>query len=143
MTVYEQEIDNKEKGEPALIIAADTVVVGHFGEILEKPRSEREHIDMLKGLRDGGEHKVFTAVVCMRPLESAMEPGYAIETHVEDTTVKFDTTGTSAVFFPYRVIAGDVKWAERCGKVAHVLTRVRYSHGRVDPRVRQDEGGCR
>lgn len=93
MMVYEQEIDNKEKGEPALIIAADTVVVGHFGEILEKPRSEREHIDMLKSLRDHGEHKVFTAVACMRPLESAKDPGYAIKTHVEDTTVKFDRAG--------------------------------------------------
>ncbi|EOD47876.1 Septum formation protein maf [Neofusicoccum parvum] len=101
MTVYEKEIDNKEKGEPALIIAADTVVVGHYGEILEKPRSEREHIDMLKSLRDAGEHKVFTAVACMRPLESAMDPGYAMKTHVEDTTVKFDKAVTDELILAY------------------------------------------
>ncbi|EKG18494.1 Maf-like protein [Macrophomina phaseolina MS6] len=101
MTVYEKEIDNKEKGEPALIIAADTIVVGHFGEILEKPRSEREHIDMLKSLRDSGEHKVFTAVACMRPLESAKDPGYAIKTHVEDTTVKFDKSVTDELILAY------------------------------------------
>ncbi|KAL0264391.1 hypothetical protein SLS55_000340 [Diplodia seriata] len=101
MTVYEQEIDNKEKGEPALIIAADTVVVGHFGEILEKPRSEREHVDMLKSLRDCGEHKVFTAVACMRPLESARDPGYAMKTHVEDTTVKFDKSITDELIVAY------------------------------------------
>ncbi|OJD35351.1 septum formation protein [Diplodia corticola] len=101
MTVYEQEIDNKEKGEPALIIAADTVVVGHYGEILEKPRSEREHVEMLKSLRDHGEHKVFTAVACMRPLESARDPGYAMKTHVEDTTVKFDKSITDELIVAY------------------------------------------
>jgi predicted house-cleaning NTP pyrophosphatase (Maf/HAM1 superfamily) len=51
--VYKKEINNEEKGEPALIIAADTVVVSQLGEILEKPRSEREHISMLIALRDG------------------------------------------------------------------------------------------
>ncbi|KAF4303633.1 septum formation protein [Botryosphaeria dothidea] len=79
MMVYEQEIDNKEKGEPALIIAADTVV----------------------SLRDHGEHKVFTAVACMRPLESAKDPGYAIKTHVEDTTVKFDRAVTDDLILAY------------------------------------------
>lgn len=128
MTVYEKEIDNKEKGEPALIIAADTVVVGHYGEILEKPRSEREHIDMLKSLRDAGEHKVFTAVACMRPLESAMDPGYAMKTHVEDTTVKFDKAGTLC---GWSRVQGSDGWANAV---------VCCSHGRVDPRVRQDEG---
>lgn len=127
MTVYEKEIDNKEKGEPALIIAADTVVVGHFGEILEKPRSEREHIEMLKNLRDNGDHKVFTAVACMRPLESAKDPGYAMKTHVEDTTVKFDKSGV------YRDNAGvccGLGKANLCG----------HSHGRTDTRVRQNKG---
>jgi predicted house-cleaning NTP pyrophosphatase (Maf/HAM1 superfamily) len=90
MAVYRKEIDNTEKGEPALIIAADTVVVGQFGEILEKPRSEVEHIGMLKMLRDTGIHKVYTAVACMAPLASAKDPGYALETHVEETTVRFD-----------------------------------------------------
>jgi septum formation protein len=48
---------------------------------------------MLKMLRDQGEHKVMTAVVVMRPLEVAVDPGYRMETHVEETTVKFDPAG--------------------------------------------------
>ncbi|KAK5151341.1 hypothetical protein LTR04_006617, partial [Oleoguttula sp. CCFEE 6159] len=90
MNVYSAEINNAAKGEPALIIAADTVVVSQAGQILEKPRSEKEHIATLKGLRDSGWHKVYTAVACMAPLESARDPGYALETHVEETAVKFD-----------------------------------------------------
>lgn len=66
------------------------MVVSALGQILEKPRSETEHISMLKNLRDGGFHKVFTAVAIMAPLESAREPGYALETAVEETTVRFD-----------------------------------------------------
>lgn len=91
--VYKTEINNAEKGEPAIVIAADTIIVSHDGRILEKPRSEADHLSMLKMLRDQSEHKVMTAVVVMRPLESAVEPGYAMETHVEETTVKFDPTG--------------------------------------------------
>lgn len=97
-TIYRQEIDSA-KGEPALVIAADTVVVSNMGDILEKPRSEREHIAVLKALRNSGWHKVYTAVVCMAPLESAMDPGYAVKTHVEETNVKFDPTGTSCSAF--------------------------------------------
>ena len=130
------------KGDPAVVIAADTIVVGNSGEILEKPRSERQHIDMLKALRDGGRigrgdadhamveaaarqvesmglgtgmrgegnvksvsgmgssgkvrrserggwHKVYTAVSVCAPLASARDPGYVLETIVEDTSVKF------------------------------------------------------
>lgn len=91
--VYRREIDNKEKGEPALIIAADTIIVSHGGMILEKPKSEADHISMLKMLRDEVTHKVATAVAVMAPLESAIDPGYRMETHVEMTTVKFDPTG--------------------------------------------------
>lgn len=93
LKVYEREVNNTELGEPALIIAADTIVVGHLGEILEKPRSEREHLAMLRGLRDGGVHKVFTAVACITPLKSLRDPGYAMETHVEETVVRFDSNG--------------------------------------------------
>lgn len=82
MNVYRTEIDS-DKGEPALVIAADTIVVSTLGEILEKPRSEKEHIAVLRGLRDSGVHKVYTAVVVMSPLESAMDPGYTVKTHVE------------------------------------------------------------
>lgn len=99
--VYKREINNQEKGEPALIIAADTIVVGSFGEILEKPRSEAQHIQMLKMLRDTGEHKVFTAVACMAPLESAKDPGYALESHVEETTVLFDKTVSDELLLAY------------------------------------------
>jgi septum formation protein len=48
---------------------------------------------MLKMLRDQKEHKVMTAIAMMRPLESAVDPGYKMETHVEETTVKFDPLG--------------------------------------------------
>ncbi|KAK5109941.1 hypothetical protein LTR62_006430 [Meristemomyces frigidus] len=100
--VYAAEIDSSE-GEPALVIAADTVVSTHMGQILEKPRSEREHIAMLKTLRDqnGGWHKVYTAVVCMAPLDSLADPGYALETHVEETAVKFDQSVTDELVVSY------------------------------------------
>ena len=92
LEVYRREI-NSDKGEPALIIAADTIVVSHSGEILEKPKSEVDHINMSTTLRDTGIHKVYTAVAVMAPLESAKDPGYALETHVEETAVKFDSAG--------------------------------------------------
>lgn len=101
MVVYEREIDNTEKGEPALIIAADTVVVSSKGDILEKPKSEKEHVQMLMTLRDGGPHRVYTAIACMRPLESARAPGYASETHVEETVVKFDPYVTDDLILAY------------------------------------------
>jgi hypothetical protein len=62
---------------------------------LEKPRGEADHIRMLKMLRDDGTHKVMTAMAVMKPLESAVDPGYRMETHVEETTVKFDPEGLS------------------------------------------------
>lgn len=86
MEVYRREIDSP-KGEPALIIAADTIVLGPLGEILEKPRSEKHHIGMLQSLRSAGWHKVYTAVVCMAPREDAVTPGYSIETQVEVSAV--------------------------------------------------------
>ncbi|KAL8923825.1 MAG: hypothetical protein Q9208_004386 [Pyrenodesmia sp. 3 TL-2023] len=88
MTIYSSQI-NSPDGEPALVIAADTVVVSPKGQILEKPTSEANHIDMLKSLRDTIAHKVYTAVVVMAPLASARDPGYALESTVEETTVKF------------------------------------------------------
>ena len=102
LNVYEATIDSPE-GEPALVIAADTVVSTHLGQILEKPRSEKEHVAMLKMLRDGsgGWHKVYTAVVCVAPLETAVDPGYTIETHVEETAVKFDDSVTDELILSY------------------------------------------
>lgn len=74
-----------------------------MGTILEKPRSEQHHFEMLRQLREGngGWHKVFTAVVCMAPLESLMDPGYAMETHVEETQVKFDSSVTDDLLWSY------------------------------------------
>jgi septum formation protein len=99
--VYKTEINNRERGEPAIVIAADTIVVSHDGRILEKPKSEADHIATLKMLRDQGEHKVMTAVAVMKPLESAVDPGYAMETHVEETTVKFDSSVTDELILAY------------------------------------------
>lgn len=100
--VYAATIDDPHN-EPALVLAADTVVSTHLGQILEKPRSEREHIATLKQLRDGnnGWHKVYTAVVAMAPLESAVDPGYAMEHHVEETNVKFDQSVTDELIVSY------------------------------------------
>jgi septum formation protein len=95
LDVYRSEIDNTDQGEPALFIGADTIIVSHDGRILEKPRGAEHHLSMLKMLRDQGEHKVMTAVAVMKPLESAIDPGYRLETHVEETTVKFDPSGMS------------------------------------------------
>lgn len=99
--VYRVEINNEEKGEPGLIIAADTIIVSHSGDILEKPRSEAQHITMLKSLRDTGLHRVYTAVTCMVPLESARDPGYALETAVEETKVWFDSAVTDELLLAY------------------------------------------
>ncbi|KAI7210955.1 maf-like protein [Hortaea werneckii] len=101
--IYQSEIDSSSKGEPRLVLAADTVVSTHLGQILEKPRNERDHMTMLKTLRDlnNGWHKVFTAVVAMAPLESAVDPGYAMETHVEETAVKFDGSVTDELLLSY------------------------------------------
>ncbi len=94
LSVYRQEVNNESAGEPALLLAADTIVVSHVGTILEKPRSEKEHLAMLRTLRDGPSHKVFTAVAVMTPLENAIAPGYALETTVEETVVFFDSAST-------------------------------------------------
>lgn len=101
LSVYENEVNNEEKGEPGIIIAADTVVVSNVGEILEKPRSEAQHISMLKSLRDGGPHRVYTAVVCIVPLKSARDPGYALERAWEETVVKFDRAISDELLLAY------------------------------------------
>ncbi|KAJ5167346.1 dTTP/UTP pyrophosphatase [Penicillium canariense] len=100
--VYEKEIHNEELGEPALILAADTIVVDVVNEsILEKPRSEAHHVSMLRTLRDGRDHKVYTALVAMAPLASARQPGYAMETVVEETNVRFDGAVTDELILAY------------------------------------------
>ena len=44
---------------------------------------------MLKMLRDQRNHKVYTAVTVLAPREDAMDPGYNIESTVEETKVIF------------------------------------------------------
>ena len=58
---------------------------------------------MLKVLRDQnmGWHKVYTAVVVMAPLDSLADPGYAMETHVEETAVKFDQSVSDELLMSY------------------------------------------
>lgn len=58
---------------------------------------------MLKLLRDqnNGWHKVYTAVVVMSPLETLVDPGYATESHVEETLVKFDQSVTDELIVSY------------------------------------------
>lgn len=101
MNVYAATINDTAKGEPAMLIAADTVVVAPSGAILEKPRSEAQHIAMLKDLRDSVRHSVVTAVVVMAPLESAREPGYALQTSVEETVVCFDREVSNDMLLAY------------------------------------------
>lgn len=101
ISVYSAEVNNRARGEPAVLIAADTVVVSSLGEMMEKPRSEKEHVAMLKSLRDSGPHRVFTAVAVMAPLLSARDPGYALETEVEETRVEFDKAATDELLLAY------------------------------------------
>lgn len=87
--------------DPALVIAADTVIVTGSGKILEKPRSEADHISMLKMLRDQRAHRVLTAVCVMAPRDDARHPGYNTETVVEETRVVFDSTASDDLILAY------------------------------------------
>ncbi|KAK2627477.1 hypothetical protein QTJ16_003443 [Diplocarpon rosae] len=91
LDVYSLAIDDSLASipDPSLVIAADTVIVTGSGRILEKPRNEKDHIFMLKLLRDQRVHKVFTAVAVLAPREDARDPGYNLETTVEETKVVF------------------------------------------------------
>jgi MAF protein len=75
--------------DPAVVISADTIIVTNGGQILEKPRNEKDHIRMLRMLRDQRVHKCYTAVVVLAPREDARHPGYNTETTVEETKVVF------------------------------------------------------
>ncbi|PQE28032.1 hypothetical protein CJF32_00005790 [Rutstroemia sp. NJR-2017a WRK4] len=92
LSVYETCLKNSLASipDPHVVIAADTVIVTNAGFILEKPRSEADHIRMLKRLRDEKTHKVFTAVAVLVPREDARFPGYNCENEVVETKVVFD-----------------------------------------------------
>ena len=87
--------------EPALVLAADTVICLASGEVLEKPRNQTHHLHMLQALRDAGPHKVYTAVVAMSPSSTLAYPGYAMEQHVEETVVTFDRSVTDELLVSY------------------------------------------
>lgn len=100
--VYGHATASEDQAEPALILAADTIVVDTVtGTILEKPHSEASHIAMLKALRNARNSKVYTAIVAMAPLASARQPGYAMETAIEETAVRFDGSVSDEVILAY------------------------------------------
>lgn len=103
MDVYESALKHSDPSvpDPAVVIAADTVIVTMGGRIIEKPRSEADHIAMLKALRDQKVHKVCTAVVVVTPREDARHPGYNTETAVEETKVYFDTNASDELILAY------------------------------------------
>ncbi|KAH6669397.1 acetylserotonin methytransferase-like protein-like protein [Halenospora varia] len=92
LDVYEVSLANSLKSipDPSLVLSADTVIVTNAGKILEKPRSEADHLATLKMLRDQKVHKCYTAVAALAPREDARGPGYNLETTVEETKVYFD-----------------------------------------------------
>lgn len=81
--------DGDGKEDPALVIAADTIIATSSGQILEKPRSEAEHVRTLTHLRDTVSHRVLTAVCVLAPKEDASHPGYVTAAHTEATRVVF------------------------------------------------------
>lgn len=91
LDVYEHLVENQLASipEPALVIAADTVIVTRDGRILEKPRSQADHIRMLKLMRDTRLHRVLSAVSVLAPREDARFPGYEMAGHTEETKVYF------------------------------------------------------
>lgn len=115
MEVYTTSIETSLASipDPALVIAADTVIVTRDGRILEKPRSEADHIRMLKLLRDTRMHRVLTSVTVLAPREDARAPGYDINTHTEETKVYFWEEGNG---LPDDVIEAYVKTREGVDK---------------------------
>ena len=53
------------------------------------------------GASSNGWHTIHTAISVLAPLESARDPGYALETHVETTSVKFDDEVTDELINAY------------------------------------------
>ncbi|EGX95453.1 acetylserotonin methytransferase-like protein, putative [Cordyceps militaris CM01] len=91
LNVYQRSLETHLNSipDPDLVIAADTVIVTRDGRILEKPRSEADHIAMLKLLRDSRVHRVLTSVTALAPREDARHPGYDMATHTVETKVYF------------------------------------------------------
>lgn len=113
--MYTLTLENHLKSipDPDVVIAADTIIVTRDGRVLEKPRSEAEHIRMLKLMRDTRMHRVLTAVTVLAPREDARHPGYEIQTHTEETKVYFWSEGNG---LPDDVIEAYVKTREGVDK---------------------------
>ncbi|KAK1595821.1 Maf-like protein-domain-containing protein [Colletotrichum navitas] len=99
--------------DPDVVIAADTIIVTRDGRVLEKPRSEAEHIKMLRHLRDTRVHRVLTSVCVIAPREDARSPGYEIGNHTEETKVYFAQENNG---LPDDVIEAYVKTREGADK---------------------------
>ncbi|KAK9455696.1 Maf-like protein [Dipodascopsis uninucleata] len=88
LSVYKKEVENGN--EPELLIAADTIIVSK-NQVIEKPKNPMHHFNMLQSLRDDPfPHRVFTAVVCIAPLDEPVYPGYNLQLATEETQVFFD-----------------------------------------------------
>lgn len=97
--VYKAEIDSDKP--PSLVLGADTIVLCD-DVVMEKPRDIGHNIKMLKQLRDcRTPHQVFTAVACIIPFDKPVSPGYAMETHLEETEVHFDRNITDEMINAY------------------------------------------
>jgi len=87
LDVYKSELNADVS--PDLLVAADTVIELN-GIIMEKPRDFVHHVAMLKQLRDNnGPHHVFTGVVAIVPFEKPVLPGYALDTALGVSKVRF------------------------------------------------------
>ncbi|CAG8803660.1 43889_t:CDS:2 [Gigaspora margarita] len=82
LEVYKRLLEEGQKID--LIIAADTVVV-FDGEILEKPKDEKDALNVLQKL-NGNSHYVYTGIALIYP---KIESGYSISTLIENTEVVF------------------------------------------------------
>lgn len=120
LDVYRSEATADEP--PSALIAADTIVLLD-NEILEKPTDVEHHVTMLKKLRDAKSHKVYTAVVCIVPFDEPVDPGYAMESAIEETEVLFKKQLTDEQIIEYVATgegsdaAGGYKIQETGGKV--------------------------
>lgn len=56
---------------------------------------------MLKMLRDQRTHKCYTAIAALAPREDARDPGYNLETSVEETIVYFSEDATDEFIEAY------------------------------------------
>lgn len=96
---YEKVVD--EPDPPALVIAADTIVLAG-SRILEKPSSPDENLQMLRLLRDlETPQRVYTAVATLVPMVEPVAPGYSLNLQYEETRVFFDKSLTDDFLAAY------------------------------------------